>query len=152
LTNLTGFSRNDVVSFPITPLFFEYENEGGLTGAERGCINWLNDRFEKSLVGVLFMELITSYEVKGLRRVFLKKLRQLCNDHKVLIVVDNSMTSIRCGYFFDFLFYDQVCNLMILLKVIVPSLNDLFNRISFLISFLLESTGVIAICFTYVVS
>ena len=100
------------IPFPLVDEIFDKDKSSeisSLTDCELSCLQTLQDRFNDPHrhVGVLFIELITSDEVRGMRRTFLIRLRALCTEHNVILVLDDCMISIRCGYLFSFMFYKK---------------------------------------------
>ena len=75
--------RERELEFPTTDMFFGDEDRSGLNSDEENCLRELEKRINEHHVGVLLMEIITSHEVKGLRSIFLKSIRNICDKKKV---------------------------------------------------------------------
>ena len=59
-------------------------------------------------VGVLVFEVFTA-DARGHTRAFLTELHNLCKELRVLLVLDDSMMSMRCGHLFSYQHYGEVC-------------------------------------------
>ena len=72
-------------------------------------IGTLKTQLESQKIGVLMFEIFTADGVRGHTASFLRELRKLCSKLRVLLVLDDTMMSMRCGALFSYLLYKDLC-------------------------------------------
>lgn len=105
----------------LCPLSYAYEEELQLVDKTDGAVktdrcDMLRPPEERALVAlqrliemeacsVLLFEIFTADRMKGHREVFLRAVRRITRERRVLLVIDETFTSVRCGQPFSFQWY-----------------------------------------------
>jgi 4-aminobutyrate aminotransferase-like enzyme len=95
---------------------FEYElnsfnelSDSNLTSKEqKQCVYFDNHLQKHKDIGILVLETICSKTMKTLSRAMYAEIRKLCKLHKVALIVDDGMASMRCGHLFSFMYFPEV--------------------------------------------
>jgi hypothetical protein len=87
----------------------DHDHDDGLTLAEERSLERLRALIRERNCTVVLVEVFTADRIKGHRRCFLQALRGLTRDSGVLLVHDETFSSVRCGRTFGFEWYDRSC-------------------------------------------
>lgn len=97
------------------PLTYDHETQllalsrdetDDLTSGEQRALKELDKLFTREECRVLWMDLFTSKDGRGHRRAFLHQVGRCVRRHKGMIVVDDTLMSVRCGRLFSYLWYE----------------------------------------------
>lgn len=80
-------------------------SSSSLSSGERRSLTALERLIDDERCSVVLMDLFTTDLMKGHRSVFLRAVRRITRERRVLLVIDETMTSVRCGRVFSFQWY-----------------------------------------------